>query len=307
MASTTELPPQLVVQANDRLGLTVFFAVVMHSLIILGISFTGEDKPKVPEKLPGLEVTLVQSRTDNEIVDADFLAQENQQGNGQDEKAERASSPVEPLVATGQVGEVTQLITQIFVPESSEKKDKELLTVDKSTDKMKSDQDSKELDTKKDIGQTAQLLTISKEIAKQSAEINQLKAKYKKHKNFLNVLGANAKKAQTAEYEEMFRKEVERIGTLNFPDQARRQNMAGNVRVLARINKDGTLYEVKVTKYSGKKTLDDAAVRFVKMAKFPPIPDSVVGSHDGITIVRTFQFIPGDSKGHRSSLRTHKN
>jgi len=305
MASATELPPQLVVQANDRLGLTVFFAVVMHSLIILGISFSQEDKPKAPEKLPGLEVTLVQSKTDKEITDADFLAQENQMGGGSDVESERASSPVEPLVATGQVGEVTQIITQIFVPESSEKSDKELLTVDKSEDKMKSEQDSKELDTKEDLAATAQLLTISKEIAKQSAEINQLKEKYKKHKNF-PYLGAHTKKSQTAQYEEMFRKEVERIGTLNFPDTAKRQNMAGNVRVLVKINKDGTLYEVKVTKYSGKKILDDAAVRFVKMAKFPPIPDTVIGSNDGVTIVRTFQFIPG-GRNSRSSLKTHAN
>jgi len=302
MASATELPPQLIPQANDRLGLTVFFAVVMHSLIILGISFTQEDKPKAPEKLPGLEVTLVQSRTDKDVDDADFMAQENQMGGGDDAKSERAASPVEPLVATGQVGEVTQIITQIFVPESSEKSDKEILTVDKSDDKMKSEQDSKELDTKEDLAATAQLLTISKEIAKQSAEIDQLRMKYKKHKNF-PYLGAHTKKSQTAQYEEMFRKEVERIGTLNFPDQAKRQNMDGNVRVLVKINKDGTLYEVKVTKFSGKKILDDAAVRFVKMAKFPPIPDTVVGSGDGVTIVRTFQFIPGGT----GQLKTHAN
>jgi len=306
MASATELPPQLVVQANDRLGLTIFFAVVMHSLIILGISFTQEDKPKAPEKLPGLEVTLVQSRIDKDVEDADFMAQENQLGGGNDTQSERASSPVEPLVATGQVGEVTQIITQIFVPESSEKSDKELLTVDKSKDKMKSEQDTKDLDTKEDLAATAQMVTLSNEIAKQSAEIDQLKMRYKKHKNFLNVLGAHTKKSQTAQYEEMFRKEIERIGTLNFPDQAKRTNMSGNVRVLVKINKDGTLYEVKVTKYSGKKILDDAAVRFVKMAKFPPIPDDVIGSHDGMTIVRTFQFIPG-GKDQRSSLKTHAN
>jgi len=302
MASATELPPQLVVQANDRLGLTIFFAVVMHSLIILGISFSQEDKTKPPEKLPGLEVTLVQSKIDKDIEDADFMAQENQMGSGADAESERASSPVEPLVATGQVGEVTEIITQIFVPEESEKRDKELLTADKSKDKMLSDADSKEVDTKSDSKATAQLLTISKEIAKQSAEIDQLKKKYKKHKNF-PYLGAHTKKSQTAQYEEMFRKEVERIGTLHFPDAAKRSSMAGNVRVLVRINKDGTLYQVKVTKFSGKKILDDAAVRFVKMAKFPPIPDTVVGSDDGVTIVRTFQFIPGGS----GKFKTHAN
>jgi protein TonB len=305
MATATNLPPQLTVQANDRLGLTIFFAVVMHSLIILGISFSGEDKPNVPEKLPGLEVTLVQSKIDKDIEDADFLAQENQEGGGRDKEAERAASPVEPLVATGQVGEVTQIFTQIFVPESSEKSDKELLTAEDSKDKLRSESDTKDLDTKKDLAATAQLVTINKEIAKQSAEIDQLREKFKKRKNY-KYTAAAAMKAKNAQYEEMFRKEIERIGTLNFPDKAKRSNMSGDVRVAVTINKDGTLAGVKVTKFSGKKILDDAAVRFVKMAKFPPIPEDVVGKKDGLVIVRTFQFIPG-GKGSKGRLKTRAN
>jgi protein TonB len=71
---------------GDRLSLTIFFAIVLHSLIILGISFSNEDRTQPPQKLPGLEVTLVQSRADKVIKDADFLAQANQEGGGDTEE-----------------------------------------------------------------------------------------------------------------------------------------------------------------------------------------------------------------------------
>jgi hypothetical protein len=62
MAAITANRPN--VTSGDRLSLTIFFAVVMHSLIILGISFDAADRSQPLQKLPGLEVTLVQSKTD---------------------------------------------------------------------------------------------------------------------------------------------------------------------------------------------------------------------------------------------------
>jgi len=84
MAAITANRPN--VTSGDRLSLTVFFAVVMHSLIILGISFDAADRSQPLQKLPGLEVTLVQSKADKDIEDADFLAQANQEGGGDTEE-----------------------------------------------------------------------------------------------------------------------------------------------------------------------------------------------------------------------------
>ena len=104
------------VTSGDRLSLTIFFAVVMHSLIILGISFDAADRTKPPEKLPGLEVTLVQSKTDKDIEDADFLAQASQEGGGDSLEKARPSSPVTPVVPTGEAGEVKELVPETRIP-----------------------------------------------------------------------------------------------------------------------------------------------------------------------------------------------
>lgn len=297
-AQQTQLPPELTIHASDRLGLTIFFAVVFHSLVILGISFSQPDKEKPPEKLPGLEVTLVQSMTDKEVKNADFLAQEVQEGGGKDKEAERASSPVDPIVATGQAGEITEMVAQLFVPESSKKSDKEILTAEEAEAKIQSETNTKDIDTQQDNASKAQLLTINNEIARQSAEIDRLRQKYK-DRGRTKVIAAATAKYEYAEYEEHFRSTIERIGTLRFPEEAKRRKLSGDVRVSVTIAKDGSLVDVKVIKFSGKQILDDAAVRFVKMAApFKPFDEKIAAETDNLVIIRTFQFLTG------STLRT---
>ncbi|MBE0986579.1 TonB family protein, partial [Escherichia coli] len=48
------------------------------------------------------------------------------------------------------------------------------------------------------------------------------------------------------------RKKIERIGNLNYPDEARRQKLYGSLRLLVSINRDGTIYEVQVLESSGE-------------------------------------------------------
>ncbi|PFN94356.1 energy transducer TonB, partial [Bacillus sp. AFS076308] len=63
-----------------------------------------------------------------------------------------------------------------------------------------------------------------------------------------------------------WRKKAERIGNLNYPDEARRQQIYGNLRLMVSINRDGSLYEVLVLESSGQPLLDQAAQRIVRLA-----------------------------------------
>jgi len=86
---------------SDRLGLTVFGSALVHLLIILGVTFT---LPKIAPKLdqlPNLEIVLVQSRSDQQPDQADFLAQANQEGGGESETAQRPRSPLPAQEAGG--------------------------------------------------------------------------------------------------------------------------------------------------------------------------------------------------------------
>jgi protein TonB len=86
---------------------------------------------------------------------------------------------------------------------------------------------------------------------------------------------------------------IERIGNLNYPDEARRQQLHGQLVLTVSINRDGSVKSADVIQSSGHKLLDDAALRIVKLAApFPPIPPGE--KVDELYVTRTWQFLPGD-------------
>ena len=305
MATLAQTPAQLVnIKADDRLGLTVFFAVVLHSLIILGISFSQQEKKNPPEKLPGLEVTLVQSKTENKVEEADFLAQATQEGGGNSDEKVRPTSAVEPLIATGQVGDVSQLTPQTVLPQQTEQSRMQIMTVQQSKERVSSEEDQPEMPTEQVDEATAQLMMINKEIARQSAEIDIMRQAYASRPNKA-FLSAKTKEYRWAGYEESWRKKIERIGTLNFPDAARRSKVSGDVRASVTIRADGTVKEVVITKFSGHKVLDDAVKRIVKMASpYEAFPQDLREEFDEVVIVRTWQFLAGGESG--GTLKTRR-
>jgi len=296
MSTITATPPALApnITSGDRLGLTIFFAIVIHSLIILGVSFSQYDRTKLPEKLPGLEITLVQTQTNKKIEDADFLAQANQEGGGDSKDVEKASAPNDLPVPTGESGEVSTVVPETEVATSVNPQQKEILTaMGKSENKMALQQASQEMTWDRAHMTSKQLLEQTKEQESLKAEVgisHKVTSKQPKKK----FITAQTKEYRFAAYEESWRKKVERIGTLNFPDEAIRARLTGNLRMSVTIAANGTVKNIKITKYSGHKVLDDAAVRIVKMgAPYARFPDNIRKDYDEIVIVRTWQFLSG--------------
>jgi len=92
-------------------------------------------------------------------------------------------------------------------------------------------------------------------------------------------------------YFESWRRKVERIGKLNYPEQARAQKIYGSLRLLVAIEPDGSLRDVRVIDSSGHKVLDEAAVRIVQLAApYAPFPPAMRKDTDVLEIVRTWQF-----------------
>ena len=297
MTAVAATPPAISpnITSGDRLGLTIFFAIVVHSLLILGVSFSQFDRTKRPEKLPGLEITLVQTQTDKKIEDADFLAQAAQEGGGDSTEVEKAASPTEAVVPTGEIGEVTEIVPETEIATSPDPQNKEILTATRESEfKIAVQEASPDLPTKQKNVTSKQLLKQSKEMARLSAEVD-VSRKVTSNKPKKKFITAQTKEFRFANYEESWRKKVERIGTMNFPDEAIRSRLTGNVRMSVTIKSDGSVKNIKITKYSGHKVLDDAAVRIVKMAApYARFPDNIRKDYDEIVIVRTWQFLPGN-------------
>ena len=101
-------------------------------------------------------------------------------------------------------------------------------------------------------------------------------------------------RSKGAWYKDDWRKKVERVGNLNYPEEARRKQIYGNLRLLVSINRDGSLYEVLVLESSGQPLLDQAAQRIVRLAApFAPFTGDLADI-DRLEIIRTWKFARGD-------------
>jgi len=107
-------------------------------------------------------------------------------------------------------------------------------------------------------------------------------------------IGANASEYRFAQYEEDWRVKVERVGTLNYPQEARGK-IYGNLRMTVAIRPDGSVDSVELDRSSGLKVLDDAAFKIVRMAaRYAPFPPDIRRDFDLVVITRTWFFGQGD-------------
>ncbi|WP_024301167.1 energy transducer TonB [Pseudogulbenkiania sp. MAI-1] len=105
------------------------------------------------------------------------------------------------------------------------------------------------------------------------------------------VYGVTARGVEWARYVDDWRLKVERIGNLNYPEEARRQQIFGALELTVVVNADGTLRSVSVRRSSGHDVLDNAAKNIVKLsAPFAPFPPSLAEKFSTLEIVRRWAF-----------------
>jgi periplasmic protein TonB len=142
-----------------------------------------------------------------------------------------------------------------------------------------------------------ELLTNSFKIASLSAEIRR-KMESKAERPRRKFISASTKEYNYAAYMEAWRSKVERVGNLNYPEQARKQGLSGSLVLDVALNRDGTINEITIRRSSGEKLLDDAAIRIVRLsAPFSPFPQHIKDETDILHIMRTWQFL--NNKGFK--------
>jgi protein TonB len=287
-------PAPISVTTGDRFSLTVFFALAMHAIIILGVSFNLVDETD-PDSLSTMEITLVHNRAEEEPEDADYLAQANQLGGGNVEEKVRDSSPFSNTTPTQEQGIAPTSVRDMAPPPVPVKQaQEELMTADKSRLKEASQPQHDPLPVPPENVTAAQLFERSQEIARLSAKIEQIKKSYAVTPRQTYVRGANAREFRFASYMDAWRTKVERIGNLNYPEEAVRRGISGALLMDVAINPDGSLHSVRVLRTSGHKVLDEAAIRIVKLAApYPPLSEDILQDTDILHIPRVWQFESG--------------
>lgn len=287
------------VTQSDRMSLTIFFALAIHAILILGISFDLMDNNN--DVITTMEITLVHQRSTEEPEEADYLAQANQLGGGTQKNKSRPSSPFSNDSPTPEEGFAPDSRRAMSPPPIKEaKKQTEIMSVDQSNQRINSQKLKEETPVTTKSLTAAQLFERSQQIAKISAEINKLKEAYQQTPKHTWVHGANAKKYRFASYMDAWRAKVERIGNLNYPAIVTRKKLNGSLLLDVAINPDGSIHSARITRSSGYRELDQAALRIVNMsAPFPPLTKDILKDTDVLHIPRVWRFQQG-SRLHTS-------
>lgn len=284
-------PPR--VRAADRLGFTLFLAALLHLALILGLGFTFAKPEEIRRTM---EITLATFKSEAPPKKADYLAQDNQQGSGTlDKKAVPKTTEIAPF-QDSKINKVTPppAAKPEVAPQPAPPKAVVATTRPKP---QKVETRPKEQQPKvqpKAATPTFDSADLSSQIASLEAELANEQQLYAKRPRIHRLSAASTMRDKGAWYKDEWRKKVERIGNLNYPDEARRQQIYGSLRLLVSINHDGSLYELLVLESSGQPLLDQAAQRIVRLAApFAPFTGDL-SDIDRLEIVRTWRFARGD-------------
>jgi len=277
-------PPKIT--DSDRLGMTFFLAALLHGIFILGVTFSSS--PVAEDKTPPtLDIILVQTQNPSEAKDAKYLAQISQQGGGNSEKKSRPRDLFTAPSVSKDPGQALQIQQQASRQQQAEKvsilsQKQSSFSIDTQEQQTKPDDVTiKQQESATKNAKTARLIQEISNIIEH--QIERPKVKY---------MNSSTKEFLPARYMREWINRVERIGNLNYPDQARRDKLSGTLILDVTINARGELINVDLRKSSGHKILDDAAQRIVKLAApYSPFPDKLKQEADVIHITRSWEFI----------------
>lgn len=300
------------VSAVERFGFTLFFATALHAVAIIGITFSSETI-RPPQKT--IEITLAQHPQKEVPVDADFIAQENQAGSGQSiqkklpstqQKALRQDKKTNPQTAQIEVTATETSSSKPIAKELSQPSHKEtngnhsgklkpkIVTTTSTAEKKSVTAPPKQRQPKQTNASTnhaPSLLARSLDIASLQADIDHVRDIRAKQPRITRLTSASTQKREDALYLNNWRKKIETIGNLHYPEEARRKKMYGSLRLLVAIKPDGAVKAIEVLESSGQPILDDAAIRIVRLgAPFQPFPIEMRKSTDILEIIRTWKF-----------------
>jgi len=272
----------------DRLGVTLLFSVVAHAVLALGLTFEFE---KPAPRLPTLDVILVQSANSEKPDKADFIAQANNSGGGDSDKAHRPAQPVSSPLPKPNRG-AAPVPLEDGAPQPTPASPTEVLTRRKSDYSVSTDRQAPQTPDRpsENVRETEQR---KMEMAKLAQEIQKEAEQYAKRPK-RKYISANTQEYEFAAYMRAWVARIERIGNLNYPDEARRQQLHGQLVLTVGLERSGKIKSIDVIQSSGHKVLDDAAIRITRLAEpFPPLPETKE-KVDELYISRTWQFLPGD-------------
>ena len=276
---------------RERFNFTIFLSVAVHGILIFGISFGAVQSTS---EMPTLEITLAAHHSEIAPNRADFLAQANQLGSGSLAEDASAVAPTSPFQADYE--SATLQAAQPMTPEQTAAQREgstELVTTSANARKQSND-----ALTVTDEGD-AQVSTPDSSrlaIASLMAQLDSQVQEYARRPRRVVLTAAATQRSEDALYLDGWRRRIEAIGNLNYPDAARRQKLYGSLRLLVSILPNGSIQKTEILQSSGHAVLDQAALDIVMLASpYEPFPPELSKQADIVEIIRTWRFHEGDA------------
>lgn len=281
------LPPPPAIGEDQRLVATVVLSLLLHALVILGIGFALKEAAPV---VPMLDVILTQTRTPLSPKQADFLAQANNQGGGADDKARRPRDPQPGTVPQTETGTAPQTV-RAQSPAPSPPPEARVVTTTQAEDRLPQP-NRKPQPLPEPLRTGDRKIEHDMAMARLAAEIHLRSSRYAKRPS-RKFVSASTQEYVWATYLRAWVDRAERVGNLNYPDEARRRRLSGTVVINIGIRRNGTIERADVVQSSGIPLLDESALRIARLAEpYPPLPKTQENP-DILNVVRTWRFMPG--------------
>jgi periplasmic protein TonB len=278
--------------SQDRvLGAALGLSLALHAAL-LSMHFRFPDASRWKSSNASIEVVLVNAKTRERPAKAEALAQANLNRGGTVEENRRAKTPL-PVTEPRQPGK--DLAEAQRRQRSLEAQQAELLAKarDAQARVPASAERQPEIDNPGTKPSGRDLADLALAAMRLQAQIDRQIDEYQKRPR-KKFIGANTAEYRFAQYEEDWRVKIERIGTLNYPPEARGR-VYGNLRLTVSIRSDGNVESIELDRSSGLKVLDAAAFKIVRMATpFAVFPPDIRRDTDLLIITRTWFFGQGD-------------
>ncbi len=273
---------------SQRLGATLALSALVHGLLILGVGFAVADKAAL---VPTLDVIFSQTQTPLTPKQADFLAQASQQGGGDHDTAQRPRDNQAGIVPQPQAGlsPVPQQRQDAARPPPPQAR---VVSTRNSPDTVADAQTQPLPDEPRPDAPLTAREQRDADMARLAAEVHLRSAQYAKRPN-RKFVSASTREYAYANYLRAWVDRAERVGNLNYPDEARQRRLGGQVVITVGVRRDGSVESARVLRSSGTPLLDEAALRVVRLAQpYPPLPESK-DDVDILQVTRTWMFLPG--------------
>ena len=268
-------------------------SILLHTFV-LSLNFRMPDMTRLKPPPQTLDVVLVNSKTQTQPEKPQVLAQANLDAGGNVEEDRSPKTPL-PVIKEDQRGDdVKQAKKRV---KQLENKQRQLLSQieAKKVEAVAPPPPKPEPAPTPDPPQISgiDLANRALAIARMEAQVARQAEEYAKRPR-RKFVGTRAAETRYALYVESWRQKVERIGNMNYPEQARGR-LYGNLRLTVAIKADGSVEYIQVDRPSGHSVLDRAAERIVKIAApFSAFPEDIRRDTDILVITRTWTFARGD-------------